>query len=33
MVSYAMYVIGCPTVITGLIVYFPVILIRKTDKT
>ena len=32
MVQYAMYVIGCLIVITGVVVYFPVIFIRKTDK-
>ena len=32
MVSYAMYVIGCLIVITGLMVYLPVLFIRKADK-
>ena len=32
MVSYAMYVIGCLIVITLLMVYWPVLFIRKTDK-
>ena len=32
MVSYAMYVIGCLIIITGLMIYLPVVLIRKIDK-
>jgi hypothetical protein len=32
MVSYAMYMIGCLIVITLLMVYWPVLFIRKTDK-
>ena len=32
MVPYAMYAIGCLFVITGVMLYLPVIFIRKTDK-
>ena len=32
MVPYAMYVIGCLLIITGIMVYMPVMFIRKTDK-
>ena len=32
MVSYGAYVIGCLTLITGVMIYLPVVLIRKTDK-
>jgi hypothetical protein len=32
MVSYAMYVIGCQIIITALMVYWPVLFIRKADK-
>jgi len=32
MISYAIYVIGCLTLITGLMIYLPVVLIRKIDR-
>jgi hypothetical protein len=32
MTPYALITIGCLIVITGVVVYFPIIFIRKTDK-
>jgi len=32
MVSFGAYVVGCLTLITGIMIYLPVVLIRKADK-
>lgn len=32
MTSYALITLGCLIVITGVVVYFPVVFIRKTDR-